>query len=202
MNISRIALHAGFTTLALAGTASAAPVYSYYFVEPTYTVSPGATANVLVYLEEFTPEGDTPRFAPGNGVTFASLLLSASDSDAAFDSFTNAASWDSSFTTDLGGGLFELSLLSPLATPVTASEDPLDLGTRRLLLGVLAIEAGPVEGSTDFVASYSDLGISTADESIIDAVSSANFTVTIVPEPTSAIWVLLLTAGLTRRRSA
>jgi hypothetical protein len=65
------------------GAASAAPVsdvFQYVFGQDTYTLAPGATVNVPVYLQETVVPGNTPVLAPsGVGLLTAGVQVLFSD---------------------------------------------------------------------------------------------------------------------------
>ena len=171
-------------------------------MQPSYALAAGGTANIPVYLEEFAAPPDLPSFGPDKGVTFASFVLSSSSPAVSFVSFAAAPAWDLGASSPLAGGVYEMSVLSPLGSPVSANLDPIDLYTRRILLGTLSVQAdGAMGESTDFIASFSpDLGIGIADATLLSDVSSASVTVNVVPEPTSMAVLTLLSAGLLARR--
>jgi hypothetical protein len=191
----------GLGALAAASAADAA-MYSYYFPEAAYSVDEGATVQVPIYFQETIAEGETSLFAPGNGLAFASVLMSMSDENVAYSSFTADGAWDVANSQSHSAGLYDITLFSPVDAGVPGQVDDLDPNISRVLLGNLTFQAVAAAGnSSNATASMDpDIGIVAFDNTPLGEVTSADVTISIVPEPASFGAALLGTCVLLRRR--
>ena len=177
------------TVLVGAQPARAAITYSYYFPEPAYSVGEGGTVQLPIYLQETVDDAaaDTPLFGADVGLIYASFVLSMSDGDVAFSSFSADAAWELADAQPSSPGMYDVVLFSPIASSIGVEAEADDPATRRILLGNLVLQANGMAGqSTDVLALLDPArGLAAEDNTIIDSALSADVTVSIVPEPIS-----------------
>jgi hypothetical protein len=191
-----------------AGAAGASPNYQYVFDKPNYTASPGATVDVLVYLQEtgasvlkddgLIGSGVTVRFDDSPRPGHPAKVLSTTDvaNVSAFELLWSKDAQPSAGYADLSLGTFGA---------VYGTETPAGSGAYLLPLGRFTFTAGAAPGevtyirATDFSPSTDDTvyyrGGNPSDPVALDSlIHDGTATILTVPEP--SVLMLLGSTGL------
>jgi len=202
----------------LTSDAQAQLSYEFYFDQANYTVAPGSTVDMDLFLRETSSGGSIPRLAVGNAdglfafgvnVDFSSAVGGAASSivsdadvaiDAIFDDFLANQVDDLGTSTDIFGAVQSVNGYE------NAETSP---GVHEVHLATLTVTGGDDGSVTDFViADHTDTAAAFtnfADFFVIDDIASygsATVSVVAIPEPATAMLLFsgLAGVGLLRRR--
>lgn len=193
MRTVRMILGVALVAALLPGAAKAEFLYSYAFGQDTYTVTPGETFLVDVFLQETVTGGEPPRLAD-DGLFGAGVRVHFDEAPAQVigldDILPNTAEFDDAlflFTDLVPGVLAEFTeVIDLLSPPVFGTEVSPDVF--RVFLGSFRFTAGLTPGQGFIFA----LDIPETDDTITDAgflldplILPASATITVVPEPST-----------------
>lgn len=207
---------------AMIGSIDAAPTYQLRFDQTDLSLLPGESTDVQIFLDETIDTGDSFILGSGSGlnglITARFDIQQTGSGDSMISAAAPAMSMTGSVITGVGTPLvtFANAIGFDIAdVPVVGFDNgPL---TRSVFLGSVSLTAGSA-GSTnlfqladasagdDFVIGDGLDGLISGDPNVfLDAgISFGSVSVTAVPEPSSAIAILIAVAGLVhyRRRTA
>jgi len=201
----------------LTSEAQAQLSYEFYFDQANYTVAPGSTVGMDLFLRETASGGSIPRLAVGNddglfafgvNVDFSSAVGGAGSTiatdadvliDVIFDDFLSNQVDDLGTSTDIFGAV------TTVAGYENAETSP---GVHDVHLATLIVTAGDDGSVTTFdIADHTDTAAAFtnfADFFVIDDIAnygSATVSVVAVPEPAAAVLFASLAGfGMVRRR--
>jgi hypothetical protein len=224
--MSKIALAAAFIGLGLAAPQSdAAALFSFKTPLSQYTITPGATVSVDIYLQETLTEGTPSELLQyqgliGAGIRIDTLSVPSSPNSASYLADLSQFIPSSEFMGGTGATPYFLSQpFSPsVVSPAYLLEfvdfdqdgitgDAISSTLRQVYLGTLHLTAGSggetVFQATTINASSQDFVFAAGnpDPVVISAIAPARFTLSVVPEPVMFLPLLATTLLLIRRKT-
>ena len=189
-----------------AHTAMAAVAYTAGGAASTtaFNAAPGATLSVPIYIREF---GGSSEITSDAGLFSAGFRVQRTSAEAATSATVTGVAMNTALFNHLNAAAYAADHASLYIDQDGGGIDPALPTAGLLLVGTVSIQASLLEGTTtysigDFDADPDSAQVVTYEFNVLDAAlgaSPATFTVTVVPEPASAMLLACAACVFARR---